>query len=304
MAAPTAPYLPFHSFSVGARELNQDDDSNEVLEFLAQHLPETVVMSGLIRDNGFVNNRNRGTFHSYRDEMGQLRGIALIGHATFIDTTDDAALQAFSLIARNCPGIHMILGQEKLISSFWKQFSTTERSPRRRCSELLLEQRKSIEPFQPVPSLRLATPADLDLIIPVHAQLAFAESGINPLDKDAVGFSERCLQRILKERVWVWIEEGTLIFKADLASDLPDAIYIEGMYVDPEHRRRGHGLRCLTQLGNLLLKRTKALYVLVNENNTASLRLLDHAGYQLRDRYATIFLQPGDGEELVPNGLR
>jgi ribosomal protein S18 acetylase RimI-like enzyme len=297
MAAPTAPYLPIQSFSAGARKLTDDDDSNEVLQFLAQRLPDTVVMSGLIRDHGFVNDRNRGTFHSYRDAAGRLRGVALIGHATFIDTSDDDAMKAFAVIAQRCKSIHMILGQHELMNSFWKQYALSKRLPRRRCRELLFEQRKSIKLLQPVPSLCLATLEDLDLIIPIHAQLAFEESGINPLQRDAAGFRERCAQRIAKGRVWAWIDEGTLMFKADIASDLPEAIYIEGVYVDPRHRRRGHAIRCLTQLGNILLERTKALYVLVNENNMGAQALLHHAGYQLRDRYDTIFLQPGDDDE-------
>src|SRR4029079_14657738 len=111
MAAPTAPLPLFQPFSAGARRLTEDDDSNEVLQFLAQRLPDTVVMSGLIRDNGLVSQQNRGSFHSYRDASVQLRGIALIGHATFIDTSDDQALQAFSTIAQSSRDIHMMLGQ-------------------------------------------------------------------------------------------------------------------------------------------------------------------------------------------------
>jgi hypothetical protein len=53
------------------------------------------------------------------------------------------------------------------------------RAPRRICRELLLEKRVP-ESLNLVPSLRTATSADLDLIVPVHAKSAFEESGVNP----------------------------------------------------------------------------------------------------------------------------
>ena len=156
-------------------------------------------------------------------------------------------------------------------------------------TELLFEQTNACESTGPKPALRLATVADLDSIVPIHAQLALVESGINPLELDAAGFRERCARRIRKGRVWVWIEDSTLIFKADIASALPESTYMEGLYIDPQLRRKGYGLRTLTELGNILLQNTKALHVLVNEQNQAGQALLHRAGYRLRDRYATIF---------------
>ena len=290
MAAATAPSPIQRPFSAAYR-LNEAEDRDEVLDFLAQQLPHTVVMSGLIRDNGFVNSSNRGSFHGYRDETGRLTGVALIGHATFVDTHEDAALAAFAAIAQRCETIHMILGEEELINRFWNYYSNASRQPRLRLTELLFEQTNAYESTGPKPPLRLATVADLDLIVPIHAQLALAESGIDPLELDAAGFRERCARRILKGRVWVWREDSTLIFKADIASALPESTYMEGLYIDPQLRRKGYGLRSLTAMGKILLKNTKALHVLVNEHNDAAHALLRRAGYRLRDRYETIFPQ-------------
>jgi len=61
------------------------------------------------------------------------------------------------------------------------------------------------------------------------------------------------------------------------------------VYIDPQLRRKGYGLRSLTAMGKILLKNTKALHVLVNEHNDAAHALLRRAGYRLRDRYETIF---------------
>src|SRR5436309_3200537 len=79
-------------------------------------------------------------------------------------------------------------------------------------------------------NLRQATLDDIEQIMPVHAQIAFEESGVNPLERDPEGFRRRTARRIEQGRVWVWTEGGRLIFKADVIADTPEAIYIEGVY--------------------------------------------------------------------------
>jgi predicted GNAT family acetyltransferase len=90
--------------------------------------------------------------------------------------------------------------------------------------------------------------------------------------------------------VWVSIENGRLKFKADVVSDTPDVVYLEGVYVSAEHRSNGYGARCLTQVTNYLLERTKSVCLLVNETNSAAQKSYQKAGYQFREHYDTLFL--------------
>src|SRR5437016_678708 len=137
--------------------------------------------------------------------------------------------------------------------------------PLHTCREVLLELTTPVKRFEPIADLRIARRDDLNLIVPVHAALAFAESGVNPLDLDADGFRARCAHRVEQGRVYVLIENGKLIFKADVISDTPDVVYVEGLYVRPEHRGREIGTRCLAQMSRELLPRTKSIVGLVNE---------------------------------------
>ncbi len=141
-----------------------------------------------------------------------------------------------------------------------------------------------------MPGLRLATPAELDLVAPVHAQKAFEESGVNPPFVDPVGFYQRCARRIEQERVWVNVENNELIFKADIISDSPEMIYLEGVYINLKKRGQGLGPRCMKQLTNELLRRTKSVCLLVNQQNSAAHACYQKAGYQLRDVYDTLYL--------------
>ena len=73
-----------------------------------------------------------------------------------------------------------------------------------------------IAPLEPVSDLRPARAMSLELVMPIQAELAFAESGVNPMEVDPKGFRTRCLRRIEQERTWVVVEEDRLIFKADV----------------------------------------------------------------------------------------
>jgi predicted GNAT family acetyltransferase len=90
--------------------------------------------------------------------------------------------------------------------------------------------------------------------------------------------------------VWVWVEGESLIFNADVMCDTPDCIYLEGIYVAPELRGRGYGLRCMSQLSHTLLARTKSLCLLSDDENLLANRFYRKAGYDVAGCYKTIFM--------------
>jgi ribosomal protein S18 acetylase RimI-like enzyme len=282
------PELPF---SLGGRQSIQpliNEHKAEVLNFLSARPLHTFVMASWIKDNGVESSFNRGTFYGYRDEERQLQGVALIGHVTLFETRVDAALAAFADLTYKCPSAHAVLGEASKISQFESLNMSGDRTPSRICRELLLEKRVP-ENLNLVQSLRPATSEELEVVAPIHAQTAFEESGVNPLDVDPAGFKERCARRIQQGRVWVAIENGRLKFKADIVSDTPEVVYLEGVYVSAEHRGNGYGARCLTQLTNHLLERTNTVCMLVNEANSAAQKSYGKAGYQFREHYDTLF---------------
>lgn len=268
----------------------ENSEYAEVLAFLEQRPIHTACLAGLIRDNGLQSPFNRGTCYGSRNEQGQLEGVALIGHATLMETSSDRALQGFAETAQHCDAVHLIMCEENRIEKFWSYYAQAGQEMRRACRELLFELRWPIEVAQPLSNLRPATIADLDLLIPVHAEMALEESGIDPRDQDAAGFCDRYSRRIEQGRTWVLIEDGVLLFKAEVIAETPDTTYIEGVWVNPETRQQGHGKRCMAQLARMLLWRTKSICLFVNDENEAAQRFYKQAGYHLRTIYDTIFM--------------
>ena len=265
-------------------------DEREVLGFLARRPLHTVAMVGFINDNGIASPLNRGTFYRCRNREGQLEGVALVGHATLLETTTDRALEALAEIAQTCTTTHMIMGEQDRISNFWNYYAEAGQDIREACRELLYELQWPVEAMAEVPELRLATLAELELIMPLQAKMAFAECGVDPLARDPEGFRQRCARRIEQGRTWIWAEDGEIVFKADVASDTSSVIYLEGVWTNEKRRSQGYGLRCISQLARTLLCRTQSVCVLVNEKNAKARKFYQRAGYKLRAVYDTIFL--------------
>ena len=268
----------------------REEHKTEVLSFLAARAQHTFVMTGWILDNGLISPLNRGTFYGHRNAHGQLDGVALIGHVTLFETNKEAVLAEFARLTQHCQSAKTVMGEAEKVERFLSYYKRDGHAPRLMCRERLFEQRQQEDVDEALPELRLATAADLQLVAPVHAQMAFEESGINPLFVDPEGFYRRCARRIRQKRVWVNVENGQLIFKADVISDTPEVIYLEGVYVSPEKRGNGLGARCLKQLTNGLLSRTNSVCLLVNHENPAANACYQKAGYKMRDLYDTLYL--------------
>jgi len=277
-------------------QLLKGEHEAEVLDFLSAHPLLTFVMTGWIKDNGLVSHLNRGNFYGSRNHRGELDGVALIGHVTLFDTTSDSALSAFAKLTYACPSTFVVMGETRRVSRFMDYYPAEVQRPRQVCREALFEQRSKMHLEEPVACLRRATLQEVDLVVPVHAEMTLEETGVNPLEVDPIGFRERCARRIQQGRVWVCIKDGRLLFKADVISDLAEVNYLEGIYVSPEKRGQGFGTRCLKQLTNVLLTHTKSVCLLTKEEKSAAQACYRNAGYKLREYYETLFFEQKSDE--------
>jgi predicted GNAT family acetyltransferase len=276
-----------------------ETETNEVLAFLSERPIHTVCMMGMIRDNGLISEHNRGTFYGCRNSEGRLEGVALTGHATLIETRTRGAIRELALSAQTHNRLHMIMAEQEKVEEFWNQYADDGQPMRLACREFLFELTHAVETNSKVEGLRLATLDELHLIAPVHADMAEAESGINPLQTDREGFLSRCARRISKNRVWVLVEDGELIFKADVQAETSEIIYLEGVYVSLKFRGTGLARRCFTQLCGSLLTRTRSLCVLTNEDNETAQIFYRMCGFKRICNYDSIFLKREDYSSSV-----
>lgn len=246
-------------------------------------------MAGFIRDNGLVSPQNRGRFYECRNEQNTLEGVALIGHTVLFEAFDERAVEGFAAVARSLPSPHLLMGERNAVQRFWNYYADEQQAPRHVCPVLFLSRTKQFEPQPDVSGLRLAVPEDLETVVRAQAAMAFEISGVDPLRNDPIGFRQRYLRRIERNRVWVLIDNRRLIFKLDVIADTPAATYIEGVYVRPEDRGKGVGQSCLTAVGRNLLEHSKAVYLFVENENTRTTSFYLKLGFNIAGQYDLLY---------------
>lgn len=267
------------------------NDLAEVMEFLSIRPVHTVVMSSLIRDNGIESDQNRGKFFGYRGNRSQLVGVALIGHSTLVEAHTNDALRAFAFAARTSQTpIHLIMSDDDNASEFWRIYSGGSRQPRLSCKELLFETAFPYLVRENAWDIRNAVPTELMEVAEAQAEVAFRESGIDPMVRDRDGFLARVERRIEQDRVFVVYSDGKLIFKADIVAQTDDVSYLEGVWVAPEWRGQGVGSACLAKLNLMLLPQTPHVCLLSNVEETAAHRSFQKAGFRQTGQCTTIFV--------------
>lgn len=268
-----------------------EDDSDDVLNFLRKRPVHTVVMMSFIRDNGLVSELNRGKFYGFRAENGDLEGVALIGHTTLIEARSEKALRAFAALAKKSETpIKMMMSDGVNILAFWQYYSDGLRQPRLICDERLFQLSFPFLTRKCERNIRLASENELEKVAEAHAEIAFEESGIDPMATAREGFLQRTLRRIQQGRTFVVFVGEKLVFKADIAAETEDVIYLEGVYVAPEFRGTGIGSSCLSQLSQQLLEKTEHICLLSNVKFAAAHKSYLKAGFRSDDHCTTIFV--------------
>ncbi len=191
----------------------READREQVLSLLAQDPVRSVILRGLILDYGMCAPELRGIFYGYFTDE-QLTGVALIGHQLIVFAADDAlasfAQKAVEVQAR----LYMILAPEQQVEKLWAYLSQFGRETRRTSAQRSYVCQQS----GPTPERRQllrANYAELDVVTDAQAEMALEASGIDPRQSDLAGFRHRIVERLERKRIWVKIEEGKVIFKAD-----------------------------------------------------------------------------------------
>jgi predicted GNAT family acetyltransferase len=206
------------------------------------------------------------------------------------EARSQTSLAGFASLAKNIPSVRMIMGEQKTLDEFLRHYSFGTRRPRLFCNELFYKFTRKNNCEVGNPQLRKATLNDLEQVVSAHAEMVEEETRVNPMVSDAEGFRQRCALRVVQGRVWALIESGNLIFKADVITETPDAAYIEGVWVSPQRRGEGYGLRCWAELSRTLLQKLPSVCGFVNTANGAAHNFYDRVGGVLFAHYGKVYL--------------
>ena len=204
-------------------------------------------------------------------------------------TVEDA--QAFANRARaRRRSVCSVFGPQDAVAAFWDAVCddwAPAREVRWRQPHLEISGPPAVRPD---PLVRRTVGADIDALMPACVAMHTEEVGVHPaVGGDLALYRARVLQLVSRGWSFARVEDGRVVFKAEVACASPYAAQIQGVYVDPS--RRGQGLAAAGMAAvveQVLADVAPVVSLYVNEHNTPARRAYARCGFVETGRFATV----------------
>lgn len=267
---------------------------SDLAEFIALTAQDPVV-------NVFAEHRGRSTGLDTRwlagevwgryDDQGHLRAACHVGANLVPVECDTEDAIAFAAHARTRPRrISTIVGPHEAVDQMWAEVAPTwgpARELRWKQPHLVLDQAPKIDGH---PQVRRSELGDLDELYPACVAMYTEEVGISPeIGGGAQMYRARIRQLIDRGWSFAWIQDGKVVFKAEVACATPAAAQIQGVWVTPDRRGEGlaaAGLAAVIDAVRRDIAPVVSLYV--NEWNDPARATYARLGFTETARFSTI----------------
>jgi ribosomal protein S18 acetylase RimI-like enzyme len=143
---------------------------------------------------------------------------------------------------------------------------------------------------QPDRVVRRTTAGEVDTLYPACVAMYEEEVGVSPeLDGGRNLYRARVSQLVNRGWSFSRIEDGRVVFKAEVACATPAACQVQGVWVDPDRRNEGLCTRGIAAVVDIALREiapTVSLYV--NAHNTAARTAYRRVGFRQTATFSTI----------------
>jgi len=229
--------------SSSLRLLN-DRDLDEVLDICDRDAVTNVFVSSRVHAAGVDPGRLGAQMWGYL-ESGRMTSLCYSGANLVPVAATPGAVAAFAerarLQGRRCSSI---VGPADQVRELWALLSPYWGRPREiRSAQPVMA--ISTDPLVlPDPLVRLVRPEELDTLLPASIAMFTEEVGVSPVGVDGgATYRARVGELVRGGRSYARIENGQVIFKAEIGAVTPLACQVQGVWVPPELRGRGHASR-------------------------------------------------------------
>jgi predicted GNAT family acetyltransferase len=195
---------------------------------------------------------------------------------------DHTALRAFAERARRqgrrCSSI---IGRADLVAPLWELLEPAWGPAREVRPSQPLMLATEMPPVPADPAVRRVTPEELDLLLPASIAMFTEEVGVSPVAGDGGSlYRARVNELVHLGRSFARIEDGRVVFKAEVGAATSAACQIQGVWVDPERRGQGLSVAGMAAVVDECLRSiAPAVSLYVNDFNTPARRAYERVGF-------------------------
>jgi len=224
------------------------------------------------------------------EEGGSFEALLYVGANLVPTMCSDQAIDALvGRLAQQVRRSSSITGPASVVLSLWERLEPSWGSARviRSAQPLLVIDSAPL--VEPDVDVRAVEPVELSLIFPSAVEMFTQEVGTSPLGIDnGASFRSRLAELILQGRAFARIENGEVLFKAEIGLSTLRAAQIQGVWTQPA--RRGEGLATSGMATVVLeaLKSSDRVSLYVNDFNESALRVYEKVGFTRHGTLASV----------------
>lgn len=272
----------------GLRPLGPDD-LHAVEGLLAQRPIENLFLAAKVARYG-IDRRRVGRMHGFERD-GVLTACCLDGGTIFPAGFDHDAVPAFvtaigpvraasSILGPSMTALGLYLGLKERWPGAWGRISNV----RQRQPLMCLERPPVVDGDERV---RLLTHREFDSYLGASVHMYTEEIGSSPF-KYGTGYERFVKERLKFGDAYGIVEDGEVIFKADLGPRLGGHVQLQGVWVHPGFRGRGISVPALAQMMRLVMADYDLVSLYVNDFNTAAIRAYERLGFTTVGSLSTV----------------
>lgn len=215
-------------------------DRDEVIELCDRDPVVNVFVSSRVHEAGLDPARLGGQIWGYQSG-GRITSLCYVGANMVPVAATPAAITAFAgrarLLGRRCSSIVGLapdaLGLWELLRPYWGR-------PREIRAVQPVMAMSGPPQVAPDPLVRRVRPEELGILLPASIAMFTEEVGVSPVGPDGgAAYRARVSELIATGRAFARIEDGQVVFKAEIGSVTPLACQVQGVWVRPGLRGRG-----------------------------------------------------------------
>jgi predicted GNAT family acetyltransferase len=273
--------LRTRAWRAASLRLMTDHDRDEVLALCDRDPVANVFVASRIRAGGLDPRRLGAQVWGYYD-AGRLTSLCYSGaNLVPIEASSDAVAvfaDRARVQGRRCSSI---VGPAEAVTPLWAQLAPAWGRPREvRASQPVLT--ISGPPLVAAdPLVATVRPDQLSLMLPACVAMFTEEVGISPIGPDGgVAYRARVSELIRAGRSFARIDNGQVLFKAEIGAVTPQACQVQGVWVPPEARGRGLASRGMAAVVTAALARIAPVVTLyVNDYNAPARAAYRRVGF-------------------------